>query len=420
MRDPRADLEEKLRRDHDATLRLCQDLIRIPSQNPPGSTDAIVEFVAGYLDKAGIDFQVVAPQPHMPNLLATLDTGRKGKRLVLNGHLDTFPAGDPSAWSEDPFSGAVKSGRLFGRGAADMKTGCVASLLTYVHLASLQDYLRGSLTLSLVSDEETFGPWGTRYLLEQRPEVMLGDAVLSGEPNAPSTVRCGEKGFLWLELRVSTEGGHGAYGGRSAIVETAAILRDLEELTRVPVQTPPESLEVIEAARETYDRELGAGSTNALLRVTVNPGIIRGGTKINMIADSCRAEVDVRCPLGVSVDSMLARFAEVVDRHPEASFSEINRSEPNFVSPDDPLVRAVQANVERIAGFRPLPSVGLGATDCRLWRHRGIPAIVYGPTPRNMGAPDEHVTLDELFRTVWVHTLSAFDYLASDKSEQAD
>lgn len=410
--DPRADLEGRLRRDREEILGLCQELVRIPSENPPGDTTAIVDYLADYLQRRHGQYEVVAPQPRMPNLVAAVVGGQEGRHLVLNGHLDTFPSGDLSPWSDGPFSAAVRDGKLFGRGVADMKVGCAASLLTYLYLSSLRDHWRGKLTLSLVSDEETFGPWGTRYLMEHRPEVV-GDCTLSGEPNAPSTVRFGEKGFLWLELRVAGTGGHGAYGGRSAIKESVRLLQELEGIGSISFETPPEVLERIEAARDVYDRELGAGSTDALLKVTVNPGIIEGGTKINMVASECRTEIDIRCPIGVPTGVMLSRFEEVVARYPGASHRVINRSEPNYHSADHEMVRLVQDNVQRVTGSRPLPSIGLGATDCRLWRHRGIPAVVYGPTPHNMGAPDEHVTLDELFRTVWVHVLSAFDYLAT-------
>lgn len=412
MLDPRADLEELLRRDRDEILGLCQELVRIPSENPPGETTAIVDRVVDYLEGRQLSYEVVAPQAHMPNLVATQVGSRGGRRLVLNGHLDTFPSGDPSLWSENPFSGVVRDGKLFGRGVADMKVGCTASLLTFLYLSSLRDHWDGMLTLSLVSDEETFGPWGTRYLMENHP-AMVGDCTLSGEPNMPSTVRVGEKGFLWLELQVAGTGGHGAYGGKSAIKQAVTLLRELEDIGTFTFETPPDVLERIEAARGTYDRELGAGSTDALLKVTVNPGIIQGGTKINMVASHCRVEFDIRCPIGVPTDVILSRFRDVVTRYPEASCWVINCSEPNYCSPDHELVRLVQDNAQRLLGIRPLPSIGLGATDCRLWRHRGMPAVVYGPTPHNMGAPDEYVTLDDLFNTVWVHVLTAFDYLSA-------
>src|SRR5947209_8796633 len=129
--DTRARLEERLRRDRDAIVELVQELVRIPSENSPGDTTAVFDFVTRYLEGRGLDYEVVAPQPSMPNLVSTFEGGEPGRHLVLNGHLDVFPAGDPALWSDDPFSGRIKDGRLFGRGVTDMKVGTTASILTY-------------------------------------------------------------------------------------------------------------------------------------------------------------------------------------------------------------------------------------------------------------------------------------------------
>jgi succinyl-diaminopimelate desuccinylase len=169
--------------------------------------------------------------------------------------------------------------------------------LTYLYLSEVRQHLRGKLTLTAVSDEETFGPWGARFLVEHRPDV-LGDCVLNGEPSTPSSVRFGEKGILWLELLVATKGGHGGYPQTSpnAIKETSTILRELDELTAIEAEMPRVVLERVEEAREAFDARFGAGSTDNLQRVTVNAGLIEGGTKVNMIAAYCRAEsiFDVR------------------------------------------------------------------------------------------------------------------------------
>jgi succinyl-diaminopimelate desuccinylase len=414
--DARAQLEERLTRDRDQILALVQDLVRIPSENPPGDTTRVFDYLASYLARRGLDYEIVAPRPTLPNLIATCTGSEPGKHLVMNGHLDVFPAGDRALWSGDPFSGAVRDGKLFGRGTADMKTGTAASILTYAFLSGLRQHLRGRLTLTVVSDEETFGPWGARYLVANRPDVR-GDCLLSGEPSTPHTVRFGEKGLIWLELEVRTRGGHGGspHVSPNAIIVTAGILRELEDLGALPVATPPDVARRIDAAAAALDAQLGAGAAEALTRVTVSVGMIEGGLKVNLIAPSCRAQIDLRCPVGVPTEVVLSAFERVVQRHcatAEIAYAVINRTEPNHCDPDHPMVRIIQANAERARGIRPVPSIGLGGTDARLWRLAGIPAYVYGPTPRNMGAPDEHVTLDDLFGTARVHALSAYDYLA--------
>lgn len=417
MADTRALLAERLRNDHERIIELAQWLIQIPSENPPGDTTAVCDFVTNYLETHGADYEVVAPESSMPNVIATIEGDEPGPHLVLNGHLDVFPAGDRRIWSDNPFSGSVRDGKLFGRGANDMKAGTAAAILNFLYLSELKDQLHGRLTLTLVSDEETFGPYGARHLIEHRPDV-LGDVLLSGEPSTARTIRFGEKGPLWLELNVVTRGGHGGYPHTSAnaISVTADILGELAELTRIEIDAPQAVLDAMEAARPLLDAELGAGAADVLRHVTLNVGMIQGGVKVNMIAADCRTELDFRTPVGVTTAEVIAGFEEIIGRHPGASYRTINRAESNACAPDHALVTILQDNAEAVRGIRPLPALGLGGTDCRLWRYAGIPAYVYGPTPYNMGAPDEYVTLDDLLGTVHVHTLSSFDYLSDNNS----
>jgi succinyl-diaminopimelate desuccinylase len=111
--------------------------------------------------------------------------------------MDVFPVESESAWSQSPWGGELIDGEIYGRGSADMKCGSTASLFTFIYLSRIRHRLKGRLTLSLVSDEETFGPWGARYLSKHHPEIF-GDCCLNGEPSGMNTLRFGEKGPLWL------------------------------------------------------------------------------------------------------------------------------------------------------------------------------------------------------------------------------
>jgi succinyl-diaminopimelate desuccinylase len=166
-----------------------------------------------------------------------------------------------------------------------------------LYLRELRAELHGRLTLSAVSDEETFGPYGARYLSEHHPEIF-GDSRLSGEPSSPWTLRFGEKGPLWLEFTVRTKGAHGAYthASKSATAIAAKIIGELEILGDIP---PPEASNLaaaLDAAAPAIDRAQGEGAAMITRRVTVNPGIVHGGLKVNMVASECRFEVDIRLP----------------------------------------------------------------------------------------------------------------------------
>ena len=121
----------------------------------------------------------------MPNIVGSFEGATPGHHLVLNGHMDVFPADEANErWTHGPWSGAIAEGKIYGRGVADMKAGTSASIFTYRYLHRLRERLAGRLTLTAVSDEETFGPWGARYLMEHHPEVH-GDCLLNGEPSSP-------------------------------------------------------------------------------------------------------------------------------------------------------------------------------------------------------------------------------------------
>jgi len=146
--------------------------------------------------------------------------------------------------------------------------------------------------------------------------------------------------------------------------------------------------------------------------VTVNPGLIRGGLKVNMVAAECDFEVDIRLPVGVTAPAILAAVDRIVAGRPEVSYAEDIYDPPNWNAPDVEMAEIVRHNARTLAEIDPTPVVSLGGTDARLWRYKDIPAVVYGPTPTGMGSFDEQVTVEEFFHVVRCHALSAFDYMS--------
>lgn len=413
MESRKAKLLDRIESDRDILIEFLRGFIRCPSPNPPGDTREAAAHIRKLLDRHGIEYRVIAPQETMPNIVATFAAGKPGRHLALNGHIDVFPVGDGTGWSQDPWGGALVGGKIYGRGACDMKCGTTASIFTFLYLSELRDELHGRLTLSAVSDEETFGPWGARYLSEHHPEVF-GDCCLNGEPSSPWTLRFGEKGPLWLEFTVRTKGAHGAYthASKSATAIAAKIIGELEKLTEIPAPEASNLAAALDEAAPVIDQAYGAGASKIIRRVTVNPGIVRGGLKVNMVAAECTFEVDIRLPNGLEAPGILREVDAVVRAYPEATYRQIIYNPPSWCPPDSEMAQIVRANSKDIAGIDPTPVISLGGTDARLWRYKDIPAIVYGPSPNGMGSIDEHVTLDEFFHVVKCHVLSAYDYMS--------
>jgi succinyl-diaminopimelate desuccinylase len=405
--------------DRDVIVQFLSEFVATPSPNPPGDTRR----AAGYLHKRikalGGPVEYRTAKPEWPNVTGSFacgaGTGAAGPHLVLNGHIDVFPSGPPAEWSRDPWSGAVADGKVHGRGVVDMKCGTAASVWTYLYLYRLRERLRGRLTLTCVSDEETGGTWGAKWLVDTFPDEFRGDCVLNGEPSTPGTIRFGEKGTLRIVIDVRTPGAHAAYThmSRNAIRIASEIVRDLYALEDMDVPQSEDVRAAVERGRAAMNAALGQGAGRILDRVTVSAGVIAGGVKINVLPGHCRLEVDIRLPVGLTHAAMMHEVERVLARYPEAALTPVwtHSAEPSVCDPNHVMVGIIQSTAASLTGRTPVPVVSLGATDCKHWRHRGVPAYVYGCTPNNMAKPDEWVDIEEYLHIVRTHVLSAAAYL---------
>ncbi|WP_439580465.1 M20/M25/M40 family metallo-hydrolase [Elioraea sp.] len=388
---------------------------RAASPNPPGDTREATGVLASRLEQAGQSYCTVALLAHAPNLIATIEGGHPGKHLVLNGHIDVFPCDDAHRWNHDPWGGAVVDGRVYGRGVSDMKNGTVALLFAHIWLARLADTLPGRVTLTAVSDEETGGTWGAQYLVDRHPEV-LGDCLLNAEPGAPTTIRFGEKGILRLAVTVRTPGCHGAYTHKSpsATRIAARLVAALDAVTELPVAMEPEVARALDEGAAEMDRIHLPGAARVMRQFSLNLGVVRGGTKVNMLPGECRLEFDVRIPPGERSGTVMAEIERILAAFPEATLEVTGLSEPTWSSPKHPMVTALAEACSATCGFRPRAIASLAATDARKWRAKGVPAFTYGTTATNVAMPDEHTDIAEWLGVVKTLTLGAHAWLHAE------
>jgi succinyl-diaminopimelate desuccinylase len=294
-------------------------------------------------------------------------------------------------------------------------------LFAFAYLHRLRAALPGRVTLTVVSDEETGGKWGSAWLVENCAEV-LGDCMLNSEPSGLATVRFGEKCMLWLRFRIAVKGGHSAYPhtGGSANKVAAALIQDLLAIESMVPDEPPAVRVTLDRpeVRAAADLSLGAGAAEVMRRVSVNIGVIQGGVKINMLPPECALEVDFRLPPGIGRAAVLARVAEIAARHPGTTFEELLPGGPEATVSDP--THEMMGHLLRHAGAGlpalPQPIVSLGGTDTRFWRVKGMPAFVYGCSPAGMGGVDESVSLAEFHHVMRTHALAAWDYLAAGRA----
>lgn len=401
----------------DQVVSTCQKLIQTPSENPPGDTSKVAQLAAGILGEIkGADVALVTGREPFVNVVARIKGAASGRRLILNGHLDTFPIGDRSLWTVEPLGALVRDGRLYGRGAADMKGGIAASMVAFATLAQFRDAWDGELVLTLAADEETMGTWGSAYMLKTIPEAR-GDAMICGDAGSPQVIRFGEKGLLWLELKARGRASHGAHVhlGQNALDHLVQAVLKIQSLAHIPVDTPEAVSRAIERARTVSESLAGDGETRVLTSITVNLGFLQGGTSLNLVPAEASAALDIRLPVGTTVDDLIDEISELMRPLPDVEFRVLVRHEPTFSDPDADLFKLLVKNGTESTGVEPVVNMRVGASDTRIFRSEGIPSAVYGCTPHNMGAPDEYVTVADLNTVFRVHTLTAFDYLSAER-----
>lgn len=401
----------------DQVIGLALPLIATPSPNPDGDTRAVAALAADLIKEhvPGAEIELHRGSEEIVNVVARIRGAGPGRRVVFNGHLDTYPVGDAGKWTVNP-AGEVRDGRLYGRGAADMKGGIAASIVAMAALAEQRAHWRGEAVLTLAGDEESMGPLGTKLLLDKVPHAT-GDATIIGDAGSPMVARFGEKGFIWIEITAEGKASHGAHVhlGMNALDRLRVALDRVSALRDLPVDMPDQVREAIAAAKAISEPLCGTGEAEVLQSPTVNLGIVIGGTSPNLVPPTAHAALDIRLPVGLTADSVLTRLREGLDL-PGITWRVLRCFEPNYTSPGHELIRTCARAATEIMGTAPAVNMRVGGSDSRWFRMVGIPTVVYGPTPYNMGAPDEYAVVSELGIVSRVHALTAFDYLSKEAS----
>jgi len=386
----------------ESIVELCRDLVAARSVNPDGDTRAVAAVVATALTGLGLAPRLERQAETMPSVLAELDSGRPGRHLVLNVHLDTMPPGEESAWSVPVWELSRRNGRLYGLGMGNMKGAVAAMVNAAALLNELRDSWSGKITFTAVSDEVVFGENGAAYLLREHPH-LYGDGLICGEGPGYRRLAIGEKGVLWLELTAKGDAGHSSSvkHGRSATARLATAVTRIDALNGIRVQRPAE-----------LDGLLPADD-NPGFELTASVGIVEAGTFVGQVAVDGRAEIDLRLPPGIDADSGEKMVVDIADTIEGVSVRRIKGWDPNWTSPEDLLTRSWAAASELAGAGKPDYAIRLPASDASRWRQKGIPALCYGPQPTLSAGVDDYADEDEVVRCVSLYALAALTFLNS-------
>ena len=363
---------------------LARSLVRIDSRNPslapdgPGES-ACVAILREVLDAWGFRTEVHDAAPGRPNLVARAGEGRHGRTLMLSGHVDVVGV---DGMTHAPFDGEERDGRLYARGAADMKGG-IAAMCAAAWLAA-RDGLSGEIVLALTADEE-YESAGTRAMLERG---VRADAAIVGEPTCLEIMPA-HRGFVWIEIVVAGRAAHGSrYDiGVDAIRNAGLVLAELDR----------------------FDADELARRTHPLLgRASLHASTIEGGIGMSTYPDRCVLRLERRTLPGEIGENVLAEVrracADVRARRPGlvADVSLLMAQGPSDVATDSPIVLALEdALRERGEAVR---VGGMSAwTDAALLNAKGIPAICFGPGDISLAhAAKEYIPLAEIDRATSV------------------
>lgn len=296
-----------------------------------------------------------------------------------------------------------------------MKGGIAASILAAKALAQQKELWAGDIVIALAGDEETMGVLGSGYLLENVPAVA-GHAMICGDAGSPSVIRIGEKGLVWVEIEATGSAAHGAHvhRGVNAIDTLLLALQRLKSLETVTLNSPTEVNDVIETAKKVSEPLGGKGESAVLSSVTVNIGKISGGSSPNLVADKASASADIRIPIGMTVETLSKHIQDLMSGNEGVQYRITRGYDPSWTSPDEEIVQCTLQAAQSLTNDNTVLNMRVGASDARLFRQAGIPSVVLGLTPYNMGGADEYIEISELVQLCKIHALAAFQYLSRE------
>ncbi len=361
----------------DSTIRLLCDLVSVNSVNPslvadgPGETE-IAALVAAELRAAGLDVEVADVAPGRPNVVGVLDGRKPGRSLMLCGHMDTVGV----AGMASPFDPQVRDGRVYGRGAQDMKGGLAAILGAARALAQGGGLAAGKLIIAAVADEE-YASLGAEALVTR----WRADAAVVAEPT-DLVLATGHKGFTWVEIVTLGVAAHGSRPreGRDAILRMGRVMALLEAL----------------------DRRLQSREAHPVMgTASLHASLISGGRELSTYPDRCTLQIERRSITGEGGHTALAEMEAVLaalreeDKEFQATATVLFDRRPYETPPQHFLISDLEQALGRMGRVPARGGVSFW-TDAAILGHSGIPSVIFGPGGAGLHGTEEYVLVDDV------------------------
>lgn len=396
----------------DELVSILCELIAAPTPDPPGDNyDGFVRIPSGYMKALGAKVSIVQAPPELlprdpatdktlsrPNILAEIEGSKKTPILHLNGHYDVVPA--VGNWTSDPYKPEVREGRIYGRGAHDMKSGIAAMMVAAKALRLENVNLKGTLSFSFVPDEEKDGEAGAKFLTEQKK--IKADYCIVGESSGSKDFYNGHRGCLWLEITTYGKPSHGSqpWLGINAFDKMVSVIQEIN--TRIKPQ-------LIQGEDTTIDR-----STVSKIGSMTLGGKILTGDLPNIVPPQCIMTIDRRLAPGEEVQKVWNDFGKILDSVQDkdhkfvSDMKVLSEYEPCVTSLQSPLVEVLKESLKSVTGKVPEISVMMAGCDMRYFNRQGIPTVIYGPGDNfSSHQVDESVGIEALVRAAQAYALTA-------------
>lgn len=382
--------------------KLVKDLVRIPSHSElPTQEKEVAVFLKEFLTRNGISARLRDAEKGRPNVIAVIEGEGNGKSLMLNGHTDTVP---PFDMDIPPFAPKVDKGRLYGRGALDMKGGVGAMAMTLVAVRRAKVRLAGDLILTAVVGEERRSE-GTEDIVLRGPHADMG---IVGEPTNLE-IQPTQRGLEWLEVHFYGKAAHGGEADKGV----NAISMASKFIHAVDCDLMP---------------RLRARKSKYTLPPTLNLGVISGGQQPSSVADHCVVKIDRRW---IPEENLQAVFGEIYDL-----FDKVKKEDPGFkaklvrdpanmktmthtpnvVPRSHQVVRSLEGAVRTVTGKPAKVTSFFGWTDASLFTHFAkVPTVVFGPGGAGAHAKVEYVLTDDLAKCTQIYSKVALEVCSETK-----
>ncbi|MFX1517332.1 MAG: M20/M25/M40 family metallo-hydrolase [Promethearchaeota archaeon] len=409
------------------SISLLSELIQNKCVNPPGNELKSIHSIQRFLQERDIQCQVYESAPNRGNLVTRIPGTNDGPKLMFGpAHVDVVPVENPDEWEVDPFSGTVKDGYVWGRGALDMLYIVVTQVQAFIQLQKEKFQPKGDLILLIVSDEEAGGIFGAEWMLRNHPEQVKTDYLVTeagGLSIAPGKLAfmIGEKGGAWKRITFKGTPGHGSmpFDSDNAAHKAAQGIIRLRKYcdSKIPLTTEYLSylakgldLGFVQRFMLTNKRLLSFTLNNlkkrdpqmakvihGLSRMTISPNIVQGGTKVNVIPATTYMDVDIRTLPGQDDNYVVTHLKKALgDLAAEATIESMTVEEGGFTSygnaspASSEFVTAMEKAVKQeFPDSSLVPFIMPAVSDCRFFREQGVDA--YGFSLFDPETPMSHL-----------------------------